>query len=86
MRDAHRDLKLYGLDGVSEETLEQATRRTPGFHASQDPHWIVHCNDAAAFIGKVGYTGPATHPETLDRLRLDLRMSGWHDASPLRLV
>nr|WSW68731.1 CbrC family protein [Streptomyces sp. NBC_00995] len=42
----------YGLDGVSEETIEQVTRRTPGFHAWQDPHWLVHCNDAAAFVGR----------------------------------
>ncbi|MGW3174501.1 CbrC family protein [Streptomyces sp. NPDC001153] len=45
-----------GLDGVSEETLEQVSHRTPGLHAWQDPHWLTHCNDAAAFIGEVGYT------------------------------
>ncbi|MFE2165465.1 CbrC family protein [Streptomyces sp. NPDC059447] len=73
----------YGLDGVSEETLVQVTRRTPGFHAWQDPHGLVHCNDAAAFIGEVGYIELAAHPEALDQLRLDLRMSGWHDASQL---
>ena len=74
----------YGLDGVSEETLAQVTRRTPGFHAWQDPHWLVHCSDAAAFIGEVGYTELAAHPEALDQLRLDLRMGGWHDASQLK--
>ncbi|WP_371749783.1 CbrC family protein [Streptomyces sp. NBC_01283] len=73
----------YGLDGVSEATLHEVTRRTPGFHAWQDPHWLVHCHDAAAFIGEVGYTELATHPEALEQLRLDLRMSGWHDAAQL---
>ncbi|MGW7044159.1 CbrC family protein [Streptomyces avermitilis] len=74
----------YGLDGISQETLVQATRRTPGFHAWQDPHWLVHCNDAAAFIGEVGYTElAAAHPEALDQLRLDLRMGGWNDATQL---
>ncbi|WP_180687579.1 CbrC family protein [Streptomyces gossypiisoli] len=73
----------YGLDGVSAETLEQVTHRTPGFHAWQDPHWLVHCNDAAAFIGEVGYTELAAHPDALDQLRADLRLSGWHDASQL---
>ncbi|MER6738441.1 CbrC family protein, partial [Streptomyces puniciscabiei] len=57
--------------------------RTPGFHAWQDPHWLTHCNDAAAFVGEVGYTEPTAHPEAFDQLRLDLRMSGWHDASQL---
>ncbi|WP_232790671.1 CbrC family protein, partial [Kitasatospora aureofaciens] len=73
----------YGLDGVSEETLEHVTRRTPGFHAWQDPHWLVHCNDAAAFIGEVGYAELAAHPEALDQLRTDLRIDGWHNASQL---
>ncbi|MET9378827.1 CbrC family protein [Streptomyces sp. NPDC002992] len=73
----------YGLDGVSEQTLQEVARRTPGFHAWQDPHWLVHCQDAAAFIGEVGYTELAAHPEALDQLRFDLRMNGWHDASQL---
>ncbi|WP_406482278.1 CbrC family protein [Streptomyces sp. NBC_01615] len=37
-----------GLDGISWETLNEVTRRTPGFHAWQDPRWLVHCADAAA--------------------------------------
>ncbi|MFF1401384.1 CbrC family protein [Streptomyces sp. NPDC058287] len=24
--------------------------RARGFHAWQDPHWLVHCHDAAAFV------------------------------------
>ncbi|MGG8410463.1 CbrC family protein [Streptomyces sp. 12297] len=73
----------YGLDGVSEQALHEVTRRTPGFSAWQDPRWLVHCRDAAAFLGEVGYTELAAHPEALDQLRLDLRMDGWHDASQL---
>ena len=73
----------YGLDGVSEEILHEVTRRTPGFHAWQDPHWLVHCQDAAAFIGEVGYSELAAHPEALDQLRQDLRIGGWHDAAQL---
>lgn len=73
----------YGLAGVSGEILEHVTRRTPGFHAWQDPHWLVHCEDAAAFVGEVGHAELAAHPEALDQLRTDLRMGGWHDASQL---
>ncbi|MEU6091780.1 CbrC family protein [Streptomyces sp. NPDC047085] len=73
----------YGLGGVSEETLHEVTRRTPGFHAWQDPHWLVHCHDAAAFLGEVGYTELAAHPEALEQLRLDLRLAGWYDAAQL---
>ncbi|UQI49667.1 CbrC family protein (plasmid) [Streptomyces sp. HU2014] len=73
----------YGLDDVSEETLHELTRRTPGFHAWQDPRWLAHCQDAAAFLGEVGYTELMAHPEALDQLCLDLRMDGWHDVSQL---
>ncbi|MER7485882.1 CbrC family protein [Streptomyces sp. NPDC126497] len=73
----------YGLDGVSEEVLHEVTRRTPGFHAWQDPHWLVHCRDAAAFVGEVGHAGLAAHPEALDQLRTDLRLDGRHDEARL---
>ncbi|AMW08146.1 hypothetical protein A4E84_00430 [Streptomyces qaidamensis] len=73
----------YGLDGVSENVLHEVTRRTPGFHAWQDPHWLVHCQDAAAFVGEVGYAELAAHPEALDQLRNDMRLDGWHDESRL---
>lgn len=55
----------------------------PGLPFWQDPHWLVHCNDAAAFIGEVGYTELAAHPEALDQLRTDLRIDGFRDAAQL---
>ncbi len=73
----------YGLDGVSEDVLHEVTRRTPGFHAWQDPHWLVHCQAAAAFVGEVGYTELAAHPEALDQLRADMRLDGWRDENQL---
>lgn len=73
----------YGLAGVSEDVLHEVTRRTPGFHAWQDPHWLVHCQDAAAFLGEVGHTELAAHPEALDQPRTDLRLGGWHDEAQL---
>ncbi|MET7458227.1 CbrC family protein [Streptomyces sp. NPDC005574] len=73
----------YGLDGVSEGVLHEVTRRTPGFHAWQDPHWPVHCHHAAAFLGEVGYRELAAHPDAPDQLRQDLRTDGWYDAAQL---
>ncbi|SNX88584.1 hypothetical protein SAMN06272735_9048 [Streptomyces sp. TLI_55] len=73
----------YGLDRVSESVLHEVTHRTPGFHAWQDPHWLVHCQDAAAFVGEVGYTELAAHPEALEQLRADMRLDGWHDENQL---
>ncbi|MGW1544124.1 CbrC family protein [Streptomyces sp. NPDC002309] len=71
----------YGFDGVSEETLEHVTHRSPGLHAWQDPRWLVHCDDAAAFIAEVGHTDLAAHPDALDQLRTDLRIGGRREAS-----
>ncbi|KAB2975749.1 CbrC family protein [Streptomyces sp. SS1-1] len=59
----------YGLEGVGEAVLHEVTRRTPGFRAWQDPHWLVHCGDAAAFVGEAGYARLAEHPEVLDQLQ-----------------
>jgi uncharacterized protein CbrC (UPF0167 family) len=68
-----------GLDGVTEDVLYEVTRRTPGFHAWQDPHWLVHCRTAAAFIREVGYAELAAHPDALAWLRTEMRLDGWHD-------
>ncbi|WP_245239168.1 CbrC family protein [Streptomyces sp. MZ04] len=47
-------------------------------------HWFAHCQDAAAFLSEVGYAELAPpSPEALDQLRLDLRLSNWHDAAQL---
>lgn len=73
----------YGLDGVSEDVVREVTCRTPGFLAWQEPHWLVHCQDAAAFLGEVGYTELAARPDGLDQLRTDLRLGGWHDENDL---
>ncbi|MGA5290230.1 CbrC family protein [Streptomyces pseudogriseolus] len=69
----------YGLDGVSEDVLHEVTRRTPGFSAWQDPHWLVHCQDAAAFVGEVGYAELTEHPEALEELRSEIRLMGLYD-------
>lgn len=73
----------YGLTAVSDTVLHEVTRRTPGFHAWQDPHWLTHCDDAAAFLGEVGYTELAQHPEALEQLGTELRLGGWHDEQQL---
>ncbi|OPF79346.1 hypothetical protein VT50_0216845 [Streptomyces antioxidans] len=73
----------FGLDGVSDDVLHEVTRRTPGFRAWQDPHWLVHCRNAAAFVGEVGYAELTAHPEALAQLRADMRLDGWHDEARL---
>ncbi|MER6858618.1 telomere-protecting terminal protein Tpg [Streptomyces pilosus] len=62
----------FGPEGTSDEG-----------RVRQDPHWLVHCQDAAAFVGEVGYTELAAHPEALDQLRADMRLDGWRDGNQL---
>ena len=42
-------------DEVSIEILDEVTLRTPGFCGWQQEKWFTHCNDAAAFLGPMGY-------------------------------
>jgi uncharacterized protein CbrC (UPF0167 family) len=72
-----------GLDDVGEDVLHEVTRRTPGFQAWQDPHWLVHCQTAAAFVGEVGYAELAARPDALAQLRADLRLGGGRDEAQL---
>ncbi|MEU0914743.1 CbrC family protein [Streptomyces althioticus] len=58
----------YGLDDVSMDVVHEVTRRTPGFHSWQQPHWLTHCGDAAALVGEVGHAELARHPEALEQL------------------
>ena len=46
-----------GTDGesVSDEVIEEVSRRTPGFSGWQQERWWTHCGDAAAFIGRAGH-------------------------------
>ncbi|MEV7192476.1 CbrC family protein [Streptomyces sp. NPDC093510] len=71
-RFAGEFMDSYGLDGVSEQILHEVTRRTPGFHAWQDPRWLVHCHDAAAFIPP--RRGPHRDALPLHRLRHPSRL------------
>ena len=40
---------------VSADILEEVTCRTPGFCGWQQERWFTHCNDAAAFLGVIGW-------------------------------
>jgi uncharacterized protein len=39
---------------VPAEVLAEIARRTPGFSGWQQEHWLYHCADGAAFLGRVG--------------------------------
>jgi uncharacterized protein CbrC (UPF0167 family) len=63
--------------GVPRALVEQVTQRTPGFAGWQQEHWMYHCEDACAFLGRVGSTELASHPDALDALGHEHDGLGW---------
>ena len=45
------DVGSHVPEDVPHWVLEQIARRTPGFSAWQQEHWLYHCGDGAAFEG-----------------------------------
>ena len=43
--------------------------RTPGFAGWQQEHWLYHCADAAAFLGRVGWQELQSYPDAVESLR-----------------
>jgi uncharacterized protein CbrC (UPF0167 family) len=39
-------------DDVPAEAIVRVMRRTPGFSGWQQEHWLFHCGDGAAFLGR----------------------------------
>ena len=73
---AFTDLGDEGPDGLPVQVLEEVTRRTPGFSAWQHERWLFHCDDAAAFLGAVGWDELSAHPEAVAAVLLQVAGSG----------
>jgi uncharacterized protein CbrC (UPF0167 family) len=56
-------------DDVPPEVTEQIARRTPGFSGWQQEHWLYHCGDGAAFLGRAGAEELEPRPDAIDALR-----------------
>ncbi|MFI6267236.1 CbrC family protein [Micromonospora sp. NPDC051006] len=64
-------------DDVPFDVVEEVTQRTPGFHGWQQPSWLYHCGDGAAFLGPAGYSELEAHADALDMVREKCRQLGW---------
>ena len=64
-------------DGVPAEVIETIATRTPGFSGWQQEHWLYHCNDGAAFLGRAGCEELEPHPGAAEPLRRERRERGW---------
>ncbi|MEV6270917.1 CbrC family protein [Kribbella sp. NPDC051936] len=63
-------------DDVPKAVREEISQRTPGFIGWQQEHWLYHCADAAAFLGRVGWDDVRPLPDALASLRADLVQLG----------
>lgn len=60
---------------VSREVLETITKRTPGFAGWQQERWLFHCDDGAAYLGRVGARELEGDEAALSSLRAE--RDGW---------
>jgi len=65
---------------VPEDVLVQLATRTPGFSGWQQEHWLYHCADACAFLGRAGWAELQPHPDAVESL------SDEHDANSMRTL
>lgn len=76
-------------------TKDELFHRTPVWSSFQDPMWMAHCGDAAAFLGEVGWDTLQSLPDAQQSLidyglpaeRLpELRVHGWTAAFLFRCL
>ena len=71
------DIGLEVPDDVPFAVREEVSQRTPGFRGWQQEHWLYHCGDAAAFVGRVGYDRLAELPDALAMVLRENEEFGW---------
>jgi len=64
-------------EGVGADVVETITTRTPGFTGWQQEHWMFHCEDGAAFLGRVGRQELEAYPDAIEVLRHEQAEHGW---------
>ena len=57
---------------VSDEIVEEVSRRTPGFSGWQEEKWWTHCGDAAEFLGPAGRQELESRwPQAIEAVRVE---------------
>jgi uncharacterized protein CbrC (UPF0167 family) len=57
---------------VPPPVVQEVATRTPGFSGWQQEHWLYHCGDAAAFLGRAGWVELQRYPEAIESLRQEV--------------
>lgn len=61
---------------VPQAVLGVVSQETPGFFGWQPEHWLYHCSDAAAFLGRVGWDDIREMPDAQTSLLVELTEAG----------
>lgn len=62
---------------VPASVLEDVSQKTPGFTSWQQDHWLYHCGDACAFLGRVGGDDLGRYPDALAMMVHENHAFGW---------
>ncbi|HSH58283.1 MAG TPA: CbrC family protein [Acidimicrobiales bacterium] len=66
---------------VAPAVLDELSHRTPSFTGWQQEHWLYHCDDAAAYLGRASYQRLRRHPDALEMLLHENDDYGWSEAA-----
>jgi uncharacterized protein len=62
---------------IADAVLDELSHRTPGFYSWQQDHWLYHCGDACAFLGRVGRPELDDHLDAMEMLLHENDSFGW---------
>lgn len=62
--------------GVPREVAKEVAERTPGFLGWQQEHWLYHCDDACAYLGRIGAGDLEQRRDARQALRQECRELG----------
>ena len=63
--------------------LKEISQRTPGQYAWQQYHWLYHCGDGAAYLGRVGWEQLRHDPGALQARQLEASEVGLDDSAAM---
>lgn len=64
-------------DDIPAKVTDEIAKRTPGFVGWQQEHWLYHCSDGAAFLGRAGFEELREHPDAIEMLLREHDEFGW---------
>jgi uncharacterized protein len=71
------DFSFGAPTDVPEAILKTISQNTPGYFTWQEPKWLFHCGDGAAFLGPMGYEEVREYTGAIESLKDECVAFGW---------